>query len=55
MILRFTRLDQVDFLLELANEPAIIVHEFENDIAIFWHIKENVIRQRILDRLKTRL
>ena len=53
MIVRFIRLDQTDFLLEMTKNKPIVVHEFENDIAVIWHIRENVLLKRMLDKLKT--
>ena len=41
MSIRLEPLDLTDFFLILGKHKKILVHEWENELALIWHIKEN--------------
>lgn len=43
MIEKMIKLDCTDFLLFLTGHNEIVVHEFEGQLALIWHITKNTL------------
>ena len=48
MIESMKKLDCTDFLLKLTSRKGIVVHEFENNMALMWHVKALKIESELV-------
>ena len=48
MIESMKKLDCTDFLLKLSGKKNIVVHEFEGNLALMWHVKALKIESNLV-------
>lgn len=42
-----TKLDCTDFLLKVTGHKAIVVHEFEGQLALMWHVAALILESKL--------
>jgi hypothetical protein len=47
MVEHMIKLDCTDFLLKVTGHKGIVVHEFEGQIALMWHIAALIIESKL--------